>query len=84
LGIDKENLGCYNNGEWKSNKGGEHISMNPFTNKPIAKTALGSLEDYDACVKEMQKEKAKWAKLPGPARGEIVRQIGDALREYKD
>jgi aldehyde dehydrogenase family 7 protein A1 len=32
----------------------------------------------------MQKEKERWAKLPSPARGEIVRQIGVALREKKD
>lgn len=45
---------------------------------------MASLEDYDACIKAMQKEKARWAKLPAPQRGEIVRQIGVALREKKD
>ena len=31
----------------------------------------------------MKSEQARWAKLPAPQRGEIVRQIGDALRKYK-
>ena len=29
-------------------------------------------------------EKDKWAQTPGPVRGEILRQIGVALREKKD
>ena len=33
LGLSEENLGCYNNGEWKSNGGGEHTSLNPHNNK---------------------------------------------------
>ena len=32
----------------------------------------------------MLAEKERWAKLPGPQRGEVVRQIGVALREKKD
>jgi len=32
----------------------------------------------------MATEKAKWVTTPAPVRGEIVRQIGDALRQKKD
>ena len=32
----------------------------------------------------MATEKAKWVMTPAPVRGEIVRQIGDALRAKKD
>lgn len=32
----------------------------------------------------MQEERERWVKMPPPLRGEIVRQIGDALREKKD
>ena len=31
----------------------------------------------------MDKVEEKWKNLPGPKRGEIVRQIGEALRKYK-
>ena len=31
----------------------------------------------------MQEEKKEWMSLPAPARGEIVRLIGEKLREYK-
>ena len=32
----------------------------------------------------MQEEKARWMELPMPARGEIVRDIGEELRDKKD
>ena len=31
----------------------------------------------------MESEKVKWMKTPGPLRGEIVRQIGEAMRAKK-
>lgn len=37
--------------------------------------------DYEACATAAQKAWHEWAEMPAPARGEIVRQIGDALRE---
>mmetsp|Transcript_2724 Transcript_2724/g.4628 ORF Transcript_2724/g.4628 Transcript_2724/m.4628 type:complete len:508 (-) Transcript_2724:84-1607(-) len=83
LGIQEVNSGCYRNGEWVGN-GGEQTSFNPHTKKPIAKTKLASVEDYDQCIKGMLTEKDRWAMLPAPARGEIVRQIGDALRVHKE
>jgi aldehyde dehydrogenase family 7 protein A1 len=84
LGLSHENLGCYYNGEWKSNGGSEHISLSPHTNKGVAKTKLASMDDYNACIESMKTEQKQWMKVPAPQRGEIVRQIGDALREYKD
>jgi acyl-CoA reductase-like NAD-dependent aldehyde dehydrogenase len=73
LGLNQENLGCYRNGEWISNGGNTHVSVNPHDNKGIATTALASIEDYHSCISEMDKEKARWAKTPAPVRGEIVR-----------
>jgi hypothetical protein len=56
LGLEKENLGCYFNGEWKSNSSSEHTSLNPHDNKGVAKTKLASLEDYNACIDSMKTE----------------------------
>ncbi len=49
----------------------------------MALAQLGNEQDYDLCVSSMQQERARWMKLPMPARGEIVRQIGEALRQKK-
>lgn len=56
LGLDKENMGCYKEGEWASTDGAEQVAINPHNNKPIAKTKLAGLKDYDAAVKAMKSE----------------------------
>jgi aldehyde dehydrogenase family 7 protein A1 len=83
LGLSEDNNGCYRNGEWVGN--GEYVTaVSPADNKPIARIRLASLQDYQDCMASMQSEKDKWAKTPAPVRGEIVRQIGVALREKKE
>ena len=41
----------------------------------------GNLDDYEKCVSAAEDAWKIWADLPAPKRGEIVRQIGEALRE---
>ena len=41
----------------------------------------GTGDDYERCVKACEDAWQVWADLPAPKRGEIVRQIGDSLRE---
>jgi aldehyde dehydrogenase family 7 protein A1 len=83
LGLSEVNPGCYRNGEWVAH-GDEVISINPHNNKPIAATRLGSAQDYEDCVSAMQSEKLRWMSMTAPARGEIIRQIGEAMRKKKD
>lgn len=47
----------------------------------IAEVQSASAADYEQCVAAAQKAWHLWGEMPAPARGEIVRQIGDALRE---
>ena len=49
----------------------------------IGVTRTATLEEYEKCITAMDKVEEKWKNLPGPKRGEIVRQIGEALRKYK-
>lgn len=55
-------------------------SICPANGQVIAEVTQGNLEDYETCVQEAEKAWQVWADLPAPKRGEIVRQIGDALR----
>lgn len=83
LGLSETNYGCYYNGTW-TGSGEEIVTVNPATNKPIARIKMGSKNDYEACIKAMESEKVKWMKTPGPIRGEVVRQIGEAFRKKKE
>jgi aldehyde dehydrogenase family 7 protein A1 len=57
-------------------------SVCPANNRVIARVRPASLVEYDrgmdACARAWQ----HWADVPAPARGEIVRQIGDKLRAH--
>ena len=72
-------------GSWSERPGGEAIdSINPSTGRPIASVVGGSAGDYDEVVDRAVAGFKSWRSLPGPARGEVVRRIGNALREHKE
>lgn len=79
LGLQTCNLGCYGGGAWRGN-GPTITSVNPSTNKPIANVVEASLQDYEESMKACSAASKIWMHIPAPKRGEIVRQIGDALR----
>ena len=56
-------------------------SVCPANNRPIARVTTGSVADYEKVMLAAEEAWAIWADLPAPKRGEIVRQIGEALRE---
>ncbi|XP_049786850.1 alpha-aminoadipic semialdehyde dehydrogenase-like [Schistocerca cancellata] len=79
LGLQKTNPGVYN-GKWTAS--GEVVtSVCPANGRPIAEVQQGNIKDYNECVLEAENAWQIWADLPAPKRGEIVRQMGDALRE---
>lgn len=79
LGLGESNKGVYN-GQWFAN--GETVtSFCPANKRPIAQVQQGTLDDLNACVQAGKEAWEVWADMPAPARGEIVRQIGEALRE---
>jgi aldehyde dehydrogenase (NAD+) len=58
--------------------------VSPHDNRPIAKIKMGSSADYESCIEAMEAEKEKWMLTPMPVRGEMIRQVGEALRAKKD
>ncbi len=58
-------------------------SISPIDGKEIAKVKNATLEDYEKVVTKAQESFKIWREIPAPERGEIVRQIGLALRESK-
>ncbi|BFG39591.1 hypothetical protein CerSpe_258650 [Prunus speciosa] len=80
IGLGPENPGGFINGKWKAS--GPVIStVNPSNNQQIAKVTEVSIEDYEEGLRACNEAANTWKSLPAPKRGEIVRQIGDALRE---
>ncbi|KAK9060525.1 hypothetical protein SSX86_021229 [Deinandra increscens subsp. villosa] len=79
IGIEPRNYGCFVDGSWKGS-GSVVSSVNPANNKPIAEVVEGSYQDYEEGMQACFEASKIWMQLPAPKRGDIVRQIGDALR----
>ncbi|MES2793008.1 MAG: aldehyde dehydrogenase family protein, partial [Planctomycetota bacterium] len=82
LGIATTNEGAYAS-EWLDCPGPEIVSFNPATGQPIAGVLSASTAEYETVVQAATDAFKRWRVLPAPQRGEIVRQIGEALREHK-
>jgi aldehyde dehydrogenase family 7 protein A1 len=77
LGLKEVNLGVFN-GSWSGN-GQLVTSVDPSTNQEIAKTQTGTVEDLKSTLGKMRDAKLIWREVPAPKRGEIVRQMREAL-----
>ncbi len=83
LGIGKENSGAYN-GEWLKCSGPLLESTNPATGEVIATVRQATAEEYGVCVDAAQAAFLRWREMPAPHRGEVVRKLGNAMRDKKD
>ncbi|MDR2273459.1 MAG: aldehyde dehydrogenase family protein [Sphingobacterium sp.] len=82
LGITSQNLGSSTGQKWFS--GGEVFeSLSPVDGKLIAKVSGSSQKDYETVIADAQNAFKAWRLIPAPKRGEIIRQLGDKLRELK-
>ncbi len=84
LGISKINSGVTTGTQWFDCKGNTTNSYSPIDNSEIAKVVNADLNDYEKVLDTAQDAFKAWRKIPAPARGEVVRQIGNALRENKE
>ena len=64
--------------------GEEIASYNPATGEELGRVRLAEEEDYDDVLWDAVKTFERWRLEPAPKRGEIVREIGEALRAAKD
>ena len=86
LGINDFNFGaCTGKGKWSQNKNTKTLdSFNPSNGDKIASVYMPDSNDYNQVLKESIDAFASFKKVPAPIRGELVRQMGVALRDKKD
>ena len=85
LGIKEKNFGSSTGTKWNKTKNqGELKIYSPVNGKYIASVYQSSQKDYDHVIKTAQTAFEHWRGIPAPQRGEIVRQIGLRLREFKE
>lgn len=84
LGIKDVNPGATTGTVWFSSSDSIIESYCPSNGKLIARVKEGSKEDYNKVVEKAQEAFKVWREVPAPKRGEIVRQMGEELRKYKE
>jgi len=84
LGIKASNLGVSTGQQWINSKGPLLESYSPADGKLIAKVRAGDEKSFHKVVEKAHEAFLQWRLIPAPKRGEIVRQIGDALRKNKE
>lgn len=84
LKIEKINNGVSTGNEWISSSGELIDSISPVDGEIIGFVKTADKESYEAVLKKAASAYKEWRLIPAPKRGEIVRQIGDALRLHKD
>jgi len=84
LGIKDVNFGAHNGNQWLKTSGELLESFSPNDGKMIAGVQQATWDDYEKIVEKAQDAFKYWRMVPAPKRGEIVRQIGNELRKYKD
>lgn len=85
LKLKQQNASTYGVNGWIDNDSSKLIeSFNPAREELIAKVQTCAVADYETVMKASVAAQKEWAKVPAPQRGEVVRRIGDALRQHKD
>ncbi len=62
---------------------GELIARSPITGGELARVPAHTAEDVRAIVGSAQDAFHAWRTVPGPVRGQLVRELGELLREHK-
>lgn len=84
LGIESSNAGASTGAHWINTKGELYNIKSPVDGEIIGAVNAATAEDWNQIVNTAQGAFKEWRIIPAPQRGEIVRQIGEALREKKE
>jgi aldehyde dehydrogenase (NAD+) len=83
LKIQKENEGSSTGTKWIQSKGEMISSFSPVDNQLIGAVVSTDQAAYEQVISTAQNAFLEWRNWPAPKRGEVVRQLGEALRKDK-
>jgi len=84
LSLDKLMSGASTGTRWLSGGSEQTLPVfSPVDGKTFASVAKADRSAYDQVLAEAERAFPRWRAIPAPRRGEIVRQFGQRLREFK-
>ena len=84
LHIENDNKGVSTGNQWITSAGEKIDSYSPVNGKLIGSINAADKNSYEKTIQTAEAAFKKWRMIPAPQRGECVRQIGEALRKYKE
>lgn len=84
LGVDAHNIGSSTGSNWIESTGTSISSYSPVDGKLIGSVQTTDKAAYEAILRQAGAAFQEWRQWPAPRRGEIVRQVGEALRAQKE
>jgi aldehyde dehydrogenase (NAD+) len=84
LGIKDQNSGTSTGLQWIESNGKPISSYSPVDGQLIASIKATDDNSYEEVIRTAQKAFIEWRTWPSPKRGDVVRQIGEALRKNKE
>lgn len=82
-GIMARQSGVSTGTKWLAGEGSDIESFSPVDGKRIASVTAATSGEYEQLIRTAEAAFLQWRTVPAPRRGEVVRQIGEALREKK-
>lgn len=83
LGVSPEHSGVSTGTHWYTGEGGNMDSHSPVDGALIGRVRSASRAEFEQVVAQAQQAFAEWRNWPAPKRGEVVRQLGEELRNRK-
>jgi aldehyde dehydrogenase (NAD+) len=86
LGLEDVNPGaCFGPGRFAPVREDRLFdSINPTDGGVIARVSAATDEDYEKVIETAREAAEAWRLVPAPERGNAIRLVNDALRDYKD
>jgi aldehyde dehydrogenase (NAD+) len=84
LGIKEKNAGACTGTKWFNTTGEILESYSSADGVLIASVQQATADDYERIISLAGEAFKYWRMIPAPKRGDIVRQMGDALRKHKE
>jgi aldehyde dehydrogenase (NAD+) len=81
--IPARHSGVSTGRQWLAGTGEVLTSFSPVDGEEIAQVESTGKDEFDAVVAAAEQAFKEWREWPAPKRGDVVRQIGEALRKHK-
>ena len=83
LGLSDLNPGAGTGTTWLDCEGEVLESISPINGQTIGRVQQGSQTDYEKVIVRAEEAFREWRMVPAPRRGDIVREVGNAVRARK-